>query len=354
MFTFIHMKSSIRQLILGVSMLFLAGASASAQDDIAMSRMIYPESNMRVHLQFTYNFQFTILNFGNNAIPYSNLKFDFLYDKQYWRTEGVSGTGTFNAGDSLEVTIPGLTIASANPSVEICIVSKLPGDIDATNDTLCVVLEFSLDNYIDFSPVFVKIVDPVIADSNFEIGTKLVEMQGYVKNVGDVTMPKDYSVLIRTTMYGKNRTFAGNVTSELDPGAILYITMKGGLSTVQSTPGPFNICMEILNGDDLNPNNNQYCQTFYAWDFTGISDYNADKYRSFFYDDKLTIENPLGSEKIQVRIHNSLGQQVYLNNSLRTEGASYINVSHLNPGLYIIDITDDTGRLLHTNKFTID
>jgi hypothetical protein len=335
-------------------MLFLVCASASAQNDIAMSRIIYPESNMRVHLQFAYDFHFTILNFGNNAIPYSSLKFDFLYDKQYWRTEGVSGTGTFNAGDSLEVIIPGLTIASANPTVEICIVSKLGGDIDPTNDTLCVVLEFSLDNYIDFSPVFVDIVDPNIADSNFEVGTKLVEMQGYIRNAGNVTMPKDYSVLIRYTMYSKNRTFAGNVTSTLDPGQILYITMKGGLPTIQSTPGPFNVCMEILNGDDQNPNNNQYCQTFYAWDYTGIQDYNSDQYKSFFYGDKVTIEKPDESGKIQVRIHNSLGQQVYLNNSTRTEGASYINVSHLNPGLYIIDITDEKGRLLHNNKFTID
>lgn len=347
------MKRTFLQLILGTSFLLLIGLSTSAQD-VGIARMVYPEDNQRVHLQYTYPIDFVLKNYGSTSVQYKDISFDMLYDKQFWQTYGMGPTGTLAPGDSVEISIPALTIATANSTIEICIATKLNGDNNANNDTVCNLLYFSLDSYLDLKPVLVRIISPLISDSTIGVGTKVIQMEGYIKNVGNVTLPKNYTVLMRYSMYTKNRTFAGSVTSSLDTAGLITIKMIGGLPTVQNSPGPFNVCINILNSDDKDVSNNEYCQTFYAIDFTGIGTHNKEEYNSYAYKDNINIIQPDDAENIQIRIHNSSGQLVYLNKASARSGLDFINLGHLGSGVYIIDITDKTGQLLHTNKFVLD
>ncbi|MEQ9063617.1 MAG: hypothetical protein RIE58_05540 [Vicingaceae bacterium] len=346
------MKGSIKLLTL----LFLGLlVNKLIAQDVGISRMVYPEDNQRVHLMFTYDIDLVLVNYGNNAVPYKDITLDLFYDKQFWQKYTIPGTASLASGDSVEVTINAITFATANSTLEICIASSLAGDINPQNDTVCNILTFSLDNYIDLSPVLIRIIDPLINDSLIETSTPVKRMEAYIRNVGNVTLPRGFSILLKFKMYSKDRNFFASTTFAVDTNGLYTIPMLGGLPDVQNKPGPFQVCVTILNLDDQNGNNDEYCQTFYAFDFTGIGDAgDQSSISSFFYGDGLTVNQNGEQKALWISIFNSLGQEVYNTNTVYSTGAEYIGLGHLVPGVHVINIRDINGRVIHSNKFVVE
>ena len=347
------MIKQIFQSLLAVSCLLLSYSFLQGQD-LAISKLIYPEGNQRVHLQYDYEIEFTLVNVGTTNMLYSTMDFDLYFDNQFYQSYNMTSPGLMAPGDSIDVTLPALTFATGNTWLNYCVEVRQPADINPANNKLCNDVQFSLDTYVDLKPVLIKITEPQLAnDTVIQVGSSIVKMEAWVRNTGEVTLPRDFTIILDYKMYTKNRNYFGNIKTYLDTGSVFIVNMIGAHPDVQDGSGLFNVCVTVVNSQDQNVVNNEFCQKFYAIDFTGILENDKNELNSFVNQDQLTILSEQYGV-LNIRIYNALGQTKHHQKISGSEGLHYINLSNWDSGWHVIKISDEQGELLHTNKFIIE
>lgn len=337
--------------VLIISVFILSSLKGISQD-VALTAMVYPVQNQRVHLQFTYPIEFILKNTGTTAIPANTLmQLHLLFDGTLANSYNLQYPNKLNKGDSISVTIPALTISTPNPTINVCVVVRLPGDLNLSNDTICNLLRFSIDTYVDLSPVELDIVIPII-DSVIKPGESIYKLTSLIKNLGSVTLPRDYQIKAETKMYTQTKSFSDKTKSAFDTSALFSMNLIGSQPVIKDNPVVFQICITLVNNpDDKNNSNDEYCQTFYAYDPTAVGEPDQTVLNSFENQGLVHLRN-LPDKDLMLTIYSSSGALLRSEIIPSSSKQGLINVSDLNSGLYILNITND-GLLIHSNKFTI-
>lgn len=333
---------------------FLIPILALCQADISPTQIIYPVANQRVHLIFDYEIEFVLKNTGTTSIFKNTIiPIDLLFDGTFYQTFNLNlGNSTLGIGDSLFVTIPAQTISSPNSVTEMCIVTRLAGDKNDVNDTICENLRFSLDNIIDLTPTKVDIVIPA-ADSTIEVGSKIIKMEGTITNAGNTTLPRDYSIRIEYQMYSTVRVFTGKTTTFLDTSGNFIINM-GNHPKVHSNPGQFNVCLTILNTDDQNAQNDQYCETFTAVDYTGIDEEKNNSFSIYSNNHIVSIKQNGQVHAFSVMIFDMLGKQLYFDELNKNQDLYQIDLTGHSSNVIFVQVLDQQGLPLQSTRLILN
>ena len=335
-------------------LLLISGSIFAQTQDVSLPSMVYPVPGQKVHLQFTYEVVFILKNVDATAVPANaGMTFDLLFDGVSQQVYTMSTHPKINAGDSLEVTIPAQSFSTPNPSLEVCVVVQYPGDPNRDNDSVCNNLPFSIDDNIDLGPSFVDVAVPDV-DSILKPGDDIFLLKIDVSNFGTVTLPRDYVIKVRTQMKNTYKgPFQGTTNTALDNNTPFVINCGGQQPKVPTTQGPFTICAEMYdNTDDKNNSNDEYCQVFYAYDWTSIDEIKVDEIESFKFNSELYLNN-LQQGVNSIFIFDMNGRQVHYEELTSSDDRGVIRISHLENGVYIVRILKD-GQPVHSNKFTID
>jgi len=337
--------------LLALSLLFITFIG-NAQD-VGLPWMVYPIKNQRVHLQYTYDIEVVVKNYGPTSVPKNaGMNFILLYDGITQGTFSLNAHPKINSGDSLNVTINNQSFSTPNATLEVTVVLDYLGDISKNNDTVSNILRFSVDNNVDLGPSSIDIIVPDV-DSVIAPGSTISLMKATISNYGTVTLPREYIVKIESKIYGQTKgPFTGVTATALDTGGSFLITVSGQQPKVQSNNGPFQVCVTIINNsDDKNNSNDDYCQLFYAYDWTGIPKNDEGTISSYVSNGNLQIDQ-LSTKPVKIQIYNIKGQLVVDKNIQPNNLKGVLNISHLNDGIYILKVIRE-NQVIHSNKFTI-
>jgi hypothetical protein len=341
----------INQTILAVFLVFTQLNVRS--QDLGIPEITYPANNQTVHLQYTYQVIFILKNYGPNTIPQGTLiNFDLLFDKALFQSYNLTTSAAFGSGDSLSITIPPLTISNGNSTIELCVVVRQVNDMNPLNDTSCSILPFKIDNNVDLEPKLVDIVLPE-RDSILVVSESIYKMEGYILNSGTVTLPKDYEINVEYTMYGIKKSIKTKTLGPVAPNENIVVNMLA-IPPIQSTPGNFNVCLKVLNADDMNATNDEHCQTFYVKDYTGINNQIArGDISSELRIKDLIIRFGHPQEAVAVHIFDQQGRRVYQRYFDNIDaGEILINMTTMGSGLYIVQVMSNSS-VLHRNKLML-
>lgn len=321
--------------------------------DLGLPSMIYPVPNQRVHLAFQYPIEFVMKNYGSSAVANgTSMTFNLYFDGTIGPTTYNLSSPKINAGDSISITIPVQTFSTPNPTMELCVVVNWPADKNKANDTICNTLRFSVDNNIDIGPTKLDILVPDV-DSIIKPSEQIIIMDARIRNFGTVTLPRDYTVKVETRIGTQTRSFSGKTTTALDTGAYFDLKLVGSQPPVPSKSGPFQFCVTIVDhAADKNPSNDEHCQIFYAYDFTSVGEVSDGTIDAYPLNGELILNNVPAAD-VYLRIFNLSGQVVMERSLNNASPRGTINISTLERGVYILNITSEEGVLLQ-DKISID
>ncbi len=330
--------------------------NAQTGQDVGLTRMVYPVPNQQVHLQYTYDIVFIVKNMASStsAVPKNaGMSFELSFDGVLQGNFVMNTHPKMDPGDSLEITIGNQSFSTPNPTIDVCVVVIYANDISKTNDSICNTLGFSVDNNVDLGPSFIDIKVPDV-DSVITPGENIYLMEIEVTNFGTVTLPREDTITVETRMYNQTKgPFYKLTSTALANGETFSITAGGQQPKVQSNPGPFQICATLVNRpDDQNTGNDEYCQVFYAYDWTSVNELESNVIESYEFESELYLKN-LKSGGSSVFIFDMSGRQVLQQEIDADKKKGVIDLNSLNAGVYIIKIVQN-GELVHSNQFSID
>lgn len=334
-----------------ISAIVLASMASTARpQDVALTSMIYPEPGQLVHLMFSYEIEFVLKNTGSTVVPAATtMSLSMLYDGTLTSPTYTLNCPKLNPGDSISVTIPPQTFSTPNSQIELCIVVKWNSDVNMANDTVCNLMPFTIDNNVDLSPSFIDILIPAV-DSVINPGETIYRLGVKMDNLGTVTLPRDYTIKTESKMYNQTRNFSEKTKTAVDSGSFYPMNLLGSQPQVQSQNGTFQICVTLVgNADDVEPANNEYCQLFYAYDWTSLMEQYQLSMKSNIRGENLVVSD-CPAEAV-VEIYTSTGQ-LALKRGISAGGPQYFSLSGLDRGIYLVKVVAD-GILLHSNKIVL-
>ena len=170
-------------------------------------------------------------------------------------------------------------------------------------------------------------------------------------NVGDTINGMDSLVLnITINNLGLNPiVFPSSPSTVLPPMYALALALTGlDLSTFNITDGSdFDICYTISYGADANTANNSYCHTYTEEADAppaAIWDVNASNLNFYVYENSIIMSN---NNITNIEVMNNNGQLVFKKTQNNDEK---VDLSHLETGLYIIRVSNESGSLANTQK----
>ena len=130
---------------------------------------------------------------------------------------------------------------------------------------------------------------------------------------------------------------------------VLALALTGlDLSQFQIADGSdFDICFSLDYGDDANTSNNSYCHTYTEEADAppaAIWDVNASDLDFYVYENSIIMRN---NNTINIEVMNNNGQLVFKKTENKDEK---VDLSHLETGLYIIRVSNESGSLANTQK----
>ncbi len=150
----------MKNLKLFLSLLLIIPFIGSAQD-VGLPSMVYPIPNQQVHLQYTYDIEVMLKNYGPAAVPANTgMNFILLYDGILQSTSPLATHPKINSGDSLPISINNQSFSTPNATIEVTVVVDYSADKSNANDTITNIVRFSVDNNVDLGPSAIDIIVP--------------------------------------------------------------------------------------------------------------------------------------------------------------------------------------------------
>ena len=252
------------------------------------------------------------------------------------------------------LTLPTDSIWQSRVAVQdMCIEVEVAGDNNSANDRLCNELSYTNDTEIDFTPENVQITVPDLTDgSELESEEQIFQLMATVRNVGKVTLPRDYQVKVANEMLGATKNYSRITETAVDTGETFEIMMVNFVKAPKEA-GNFPVCLTTTNADDKNATNDEKCIFFVVKEseipdgIDGIDDsveYLHYANGSLYID----VTEPISNGALE--LYNNNGALVHSTSISADAGVTPFGIPNLSSGIYIVRLSDKNGKPMFNQK----
>ena len=234
-----------------LSLTILLAVNLSAQKDISITKVTVPAnpSTYITGLVPAVTLQFTIKNNSATdltAADVANLKIAiFSNGVQVGNDVGVNSTFTLAAGVSSELYLQNYNLSAAltQASNNFCVVSKMTGDPDNSNDTSCSTVNLSTAT-LNIKSQSISISAPTAIMNELDLGTTVTELKFRMQNNSSVDIPTGTAIPYGLYIGSDVKSVTGTLAAEWKIGTSTTRTISNTqiIPALPTVLGSFELC----------------------------------------------------------------------------------------------------------------